>query len=65
MPSPADRTAGERQLLERLTVFPTNRALAEDLGISTNTLKTRLRRLYAKLGVHDRAAALHASRPGI
>ena len=57
-------SAGEHQLLERLAVFPGNRELAEDLGISTNTLKTRLRRLYAKLGVHDRDAALRAARPG-
>ncbi len=56
-------SAGERRLLERLALFPGNRELAEDLGISSNTLKTRLRRLYAKLGVHDRDAALHAGRP--
>ena len=66
---PQERTvaalsAGEHQLLDRLAVFPSNRELADDLGISTNTLKTRLRRLYAKLGVHDREAALRASRPG-
>ena len=57
-------SAGERHLLERLAVFPSNRELADDLGITTNTLKTRLRRLYAKLDVHDRDAALHAARPG-
>jgi LuxR family maltose regulon positive regulatory protein len=57
-------SAGERQLLERLALFPRNRELAEDLGISPNTLKTRLRRLYAKLGVHDRASALRAAAPG-
>ena len=60
----ATLSAGEHHLLERLAVFPSNRELAEDLGISTNTLKTRLRRLYAKLDVHDRDAALHAARPG-
>jgi LuxR family maltose regulon positive regulatory protein len=62
--APAPLSAGEHQLLERLALFPGNRELAEDLGITANTLKTRLRRLYAKLGVHDRDAALQAARPG-
>jgi LuxR family maltose regulon positive regulatory protein len=34
------------------------RDLAEALGVSVNTVKTRLRRLYRKLGVNDREAAL-------
>jgi LuxR family transcriptional regulator, maltose regulon positive regulatory protein len=51
---------GERDLLQRLADAPANRELAAELGISVNTLKTRLRRLYAKLGVHDRAGALRA-----
>lgn len=50
---------GERELLDRLARSEGHRELAADLGISVNTLKTRLRRLYAKLGVHDRASALH------
>jgi LuxR family maltose regulon positive regulatory protein len=49
---------GERELLDRLATSAGHRELAADLGISVNTLKTRLRRLYAKLGVHDRASAL-------
>lgn len=51
-------SSGERDLLERLASPVSNRDLAAELGITVNTLKTRLRRLYAKLGVHDRAAAL-------
>jgi LuxR family maltose regulon positive regulatory protein len=51
---------GEHELLRRLADAPANRELAAELGISVNTLKTRLRRLYAKLGVHDRAGALAA-----
>jgi ATP/maltotriose-dependent transcriptional regulator MalT len=54
---------GERDLLVRLARRPGNRELAEELGISTNTLKTRLRRLYGKLGVHDRDAALRVAGP--
>jgi LuxR family maltose regulon positive regulatory protein len=49
---------GELDLLERIRTEAVNRDLAAELGISVNTLKTRRRRLYAKLGVHDRAAAL-------
>jgi DNA-binding CsgD family transcriptional regulator len=55
---------GEHELLRRLADAPANRELAAELGISVNTLKTRLRRLYAKLGVHDRAGALAAAGGG-
>lgn len=56
---------GERELLDRLATSGGHRELATDLGISVNTLKTRLRRLYAKLGVHDRASALRRTGSGI
>ena len=55
---------GERELLDRLATSEGHRELAADLGISVNTLKTRLRRLYAKLGVHDRASALRRTGSG-
>jgi LuxR family maltose regulon positive regulatory protein len=64
LPLAAALSPGERHLLLRLGETVSNRELAADLGISLNTLKTRLRRLYAKLGVHDRDAALHAARRG-
>ncbi len=56
---------GERELLDRLATSEGHRELAADLGISVNTLKTRLRRLYAKLGVHDRASALRRTGSGV
>jgi LuxR family maltose regulon positive regulatory protein len=56
---------GERELLDRLATSAGHRELAADLGITVNTLKTRLRRLYAKLGVHDRASALRRTGSGI
>jgi LuxR family maltose regulon positive regulatory protein len=56
---------GERELLDRLATSDGHRELAADLGISLNTLKTRLRRLYAKLGVHDRASALRHTGSGV
>ena len=58
-PSPS-LSPGELDLLDRIRSEAVNRDLAAALGISVNTLKTRLRRLYAKLGVHDRAGALAA-----
>ncbi len=56
---------GERELLDRLATSAGHRELAADLGISVNTLKTRLRRLYAKLGVHDRASAVRRTGSGV
>lgn len=54
---------GELALLDHLATTRGNRELATELGISANTLKTRLRRLYRKLGVHDREGALRATAP--
>jgi LuxR family maltose regulon positive regulatory protein len=66
-PTPAvpPLSRGERELLDRLATSTGHRELAADLGISVNTLKTRLRRLYAKLGVHDRASALRRTGSGV
>ena len=43
-----------------------NADIAEHLGVSVNTVKTRLRRLFAKLGVSDRrGAALRVAELGL
>jgi LuxR family maltose regulon positive regulatory protein len=55
-------TRGELQLLELLPTRSGNARIADDLGVSVNTVKTRLRRLYAKLGVHDRDEAIARAR---
>ena len=34
-----------------------NAGIAQDLGISTHTVARHVERIYAKLGVHNRAAA--------
>jgi len=49
---------GDLQLLTLLPTRASNAAIAEHLGVSVNTVKTRLRRLYTKLDVHDRDSAI-------
>lgn len=62
-PSVAGRlTAGDRELLTVLAGAPSVAAVAEALGVSVNTVKTRLRRLYAKLEVHGRDDAVRRAR---
>jgi len=68
-PPPAD----PRQLREPLTkreirvlrYLPTHLSAAEvasELSVSTNTVKTHVRSIYAKLGVHSRAEAVASAR---
>lgn len=51
-------TARERLVLRHLAVRDTLAEVAADLTVSVNTVKKQALRVYAKLGVHDRAAAL-------
>lgn len=55
-------SAGELELLAMLEDRPGNEELALRLGVSVNTVKTRLQRLYRKLGVTSRAEALQRAR---
>lgn len=48
----------ERTLLEALSKGLTNRELARELGISTNTVKFHLSNLFEKLSVKNRAQAI-------
>lgn len=48
----------ERVILEALSRGLTNRELAAELGISTNTVKFHLSNLYDKLSVRNRAQAI-------
>jgi DNA-binding CsgD family transcriptional regulator/tetratricopeptide (TPR) repeat protein len=51
----------ERQVLRLLGTELSNAEIAERLFITTNTLKSTLRKVYRKLGVHDRRRASEAA----
>ena len=55
--APRKRTLSrrEQQVAEALAGGMTRQELAQALGLSTNTIGTLLKRVYAKLGVHRRA----------
>ncbi|MGI9405793.1 MAG: LuxR C-terminal-related transcriptional regulator [Hyphomicrobiaceae bacterium] len=51
-------TNRERSLIELLARGHSNKALAQEIGISVNTVKFHLRNLYEKLSVDSRAQAI-------
>lgn len=59
---PVQLSAGELELLSLLPARMTYGQLAAHLGVSVNTLKTRLQRLYRKLGVTRSYDAVAAGR---
>jgi two-component system nitrate/nitrite response regulator NarL len=48
----------ELEILDRLSRGLTAPAIGEELGLSVSTIKASLQRLYEKLSVSDRAAAV-------
>ena len=59
---PAELSRGEIELLSLLPGRETNGDIAEQLGVSLNTVKTMLQRLYRKLGVAGRNEAVTVAR---
>jgi DNA-binding CsgD family transcriptional regulator len=55
-------TARECEILEMLASGQSNKELARTLGISPNTVKTHLARLYEKLEVQKRVQAIEKAR---
>lgn len=56
----------EREVLRLVAAGATNKRIADDLGIGDETVKTALRRAFAKLGAHKRAEAVaEAQRLGL
>ncbi|MGY1897721.1 LuxR C-terminal-related transcriptional regulator [Nocardia gipuzkoensis] len=59
-------THTEMTVLKQLPSGRTAQQIAEDLGVSVNTVKTHLRGIYGKLGTNSRVEALdHARRGGL
>jgi DNA-binding NarL/FixJ family response regulator len=56
-PAPA-LSARERDVLSRVAQGRTNAEIGRDLFISEATVKTHMLRIFAKLGVSDRTAAV-------
>ena len=59
---PRPLTARECATLERLARGMTQKMIAFEFGISTNTVGNLAANAYKKLGVHGAAAAVHAHR---
>jgi DNA-binding NarL/FixJ family response regulator len=56
-------TARERQVAEAVARGLTNRQIAEEFGISAETIKRHLGSIYGKLALHGRVAlAIHVIR---
>ncbi|WP_194291580.1 response regulator transcription factor [Cumulibacter manganitolerans] len=62
---PTDLTAQEARVLAGLTDGLSNRQIAGQLGLAEKTVKNYVTRIYAKLGVTSRTAAIAALRDGV
>lgn len=56
-------TAREREILHQLAQGRQYKEVARAIGISLDTVRTHVRRLYGKLGVNNRTDAIRAAQP--
>ncbi len=61
-PPPPLLTRSEQKVLQQLTSGDTTEAIAGDLFVSVNTVKTHLRGIYRKFGVNTRRDAIRVGR---
>ncbi len=54
----ADLTVREHEILKFLGQALTNKEIAQAIGVSPETVKSHLQRIYAKLGVSNRTEAM-------
>ena len=59
---PEELSPGELRVLRYLPTNLSRPEIADELSVSVNTVRTHLRRIYAKLGANDRSAAVHRAR---
>ncbi len=57
-------TAREREILNKLNAGMSRLEIAQSLSIADNTVKSHLKKIYSKLGVHSRAEAYKVSQEG-
>ena len=55
---PVSLTARESEILELIAAGLSNKAIQENLTLSDNTIRSHIKNLYSKLGVHSRTQAI-------
>jgi DNA-binding CsgD family transcriptional regulator len=66
MPDSNDLSQREREILDLVAKGASNKEIAQDLHISTNTVKVHLRNIFAKVGASSRTeAAMYAVSSGL
>ena len=59
---PVTLTPREQEVLELIAGGLSNKAIQEKLTLSKNTVRTHIKNLYSKLGVHSRTQAIQQAR---
>jgi LuxR family maltose regulon positive regulatory protein len=59
---PVKLTAREFEILQLIAAGLSNKAIQESLTLSNNTVRTHIKNLYSKLGVHSRTQAIQQAR---